>query len=75
MTPPITSRPHDALMYKLMQGQMGVARVPGTLRRYRVDLADLSLREEILDPGSHEFPMIDPRTAMQKHDVAYLTAG
>ena len=54
---------------------MGVARVPGTLRRYRVDLADLSLREEILDPGSHEFPMIDPRTAMQKHDVAYLTAG
>jgi len=49
--------------------------VPGTLRRYRVDLADLSLREEILDPGSHEFPMIDPRIAMQKHDVAYLTAG
>ena len=67
--------PHDALMYKLMQGQMGVARAPGTLRRYRVDLADHSLREEILDPGSHEFPMIDPRTAMQKHDVAYLTAG
>jgi all-trans-8'-apo-beta-carotenal 15,15'-oxygenase len=67
--------PHDALMYKLMQGQMGVAKAPGTLRRYRVSFADNSLREEILDPGSHEFPMIDPRAALQKHGVAYLTAG
>lgn len=67
--------PHDALLYKLMQGQMGVARSPGTLRRYRIDLAARSLREEILDPGTHEFPMIDPRVAMQKHDVGYLSAG
>jgi all-trans-8'-apo-beta-carotenal 15,15'-oxygenase len=52
--------PHEALMYKAMQGQMGVAKAPGTLRRYRVDLADPSLREEILDPGSQESPMIDP---------------
>jgi all-trans-8'-apo-beta-carotenal 15,15'-oxygenase len=54
---------------------MGEAKAPGTLRRYRIDLAANSLREEILDSGSHEFPMIDPRVAMQKHDVAYLTAG
>jgi all-trans-8'-apo-beta-carotenal 15,15'-oxygenase len=67
--------PHDALFYKLMQGQMGVAKAPGTLRRYRIGLAANSLREEILDSGTHEFPMIDPRVAMQKHDVAYLSAG
>jgi all-trans-8'-apo-beta-carotenal 15,15'-oxygenase len=67
--------PHGALLYKLMQGQMGVARAPGTLRRYRIDLAARSLHEEILDPGTHEFPMIDPRAAMQKHEVAYLSAG
>ncbi len=67
--------PHNALFYKVMQGEMGEAKTPGTLRRYRIDLAARSLREEILDSGSHEFPMIDPRTAMQKHDVAYLTAG
>ncbi len=67
--------PHDALFYKLMQGEMGEAKAPGTLRRYRIDLAAHTLREEILDSGSHEFPMIDPRAAMQKHDVAYLTAG
>jgi all-trans-8'-apo-beta-carotenal 15,15'-oxygenase len=67
--------PHNALFYKVMQGEMGEAKTPGTLRRYRIDLAAQSLREEILDSGSHEFPMIDPRAAMQKHDVAYLTAG
>jgi all-trans-8'-apo-beta-carotenal 15,15'-oxygenase len=58
-----------------MQGQMGVAKAPGMLRRYRIDLAANSLREEIVDSGTHEFPMIDPRAAMQKHDVAYLSAG
>lgn len=67
--------PHNALFYRVMQGEMGEAKTPGTLRRYRINLAAHSLREEILDSGSHEFPMIDPRAAMQKHDVAYLTAG
>jgi len=67
--------PHGALLYKLMQGQMGVAKAPGRLRRYRIDLAAGSLREEILDPGTHEFPVIDPRAAMQKHDVGYLSAA
>jgi len=66
---------HDALFYRLMQGQTGVAKSPGTLRRYRIDLAGRSLREEILDPGAHEFPMIDPRATTLKHDVAYLSAG
>ena len=54
---------------------MGEAKAPGTLRRYHIDLAAHSLREEILDSGTHEFPMIDPRATMQKHDVAYLTSG
>lgn len=67
--------PHDALFYRLMQGRMGVAKSPGTLRRYRIDVARGSLREEILDPGAHEFPMVDPRASTRKHDVAYLSAG
>jgi all-trans-8'-apo-beta-carotenal 15,15'-oxygenase len=67
--------PHGALFYKLMQGEMGVANAPGMLRRYRINAAARTLREEIIDPGKHEFPMIDPRAAMQKHEVAYLSAG
>lgn len=67
--------PHDALFYKLMEGKTGVAKCPGKLRRYHIDLAARSLREEILNSGPLEFPMIDPRAAMQRHEVAYLTSG
>ncbi len=67
--------PHDALLYTLMDGKMGEAKSPGLLRRYRIDLNFRKLTEEIIDRGTHEFPMIDPRAAMQKHDVAYMTSG
>ena len=56
--------PHDALFYRLMQGELGTAKAPGKLRRYRIDLRAKTLREEIVDGGSHEFPMIDPRAAL-----------
>jgi carotenoid cleavage dioxygenase-like enzyme len=67
--------PHNALFYRVMQGEMGEAKTPGTLRRYCIDLAARSLREEILDSGSHEFPMIDPRSAMQKHQHRRQACG
>jgi carotenoid cleavage dioxygenase-like enzyme len=41
------------------------------LRRYRIDLRTRSLREEIVDAAAYEFPMIDPRAALQKHAVGY----
>ena len=66
--------PHDALFYRLMQGELGTRpKAPGKLRRYRIDLRAKTLREEIVDAGSHEFPMIDPRAALQKHAIGYLT--
>ena len=58
-----------------MQGELGTAKAPGKLRRYRIDLRAKTLREEIVDAGSHEFPMIDPRAALQKHAIGYLTFG
>jgi all-trans-8'-apo-beta-carotenal 15,15'-oxygenase len=67
--------PHDALFYRLMQGQMGTSKAPGKLRRYRIDLRTKTLREEIVDAGAHEFPMIDSRAALQKHAVGYFTFG
>jgi all-trans-8'-apo-beta-carotenal 15,15'-oxygenase len=63
--------PHDALFYRLMQGELGTAKAPGMLRRYRIDLRTRSLREEIVDAAAYEFPMIDPRAALQKHAVGY----
>jgi all-trans-8'-apo-beta-carotenal 15,15'-oxygenase len=67
--------PHDALFYRIMDGKLGVAREPGKLRRYRIDLQSGRLKEEILDPGAHEFPMTDPRVATRHHRVGYLAAG
>jgi all-trans-8'-apo-beta-carotenal 15,15'-oxygenase len=67
--------PHDSLFYALMNGKMGQAKSPGLLRRYRIDLNRRKLTEEIVDRGTHEFPMIDPRAAMQKHDTAYMSSG
>jgi all-trans-8'-apo-beta-carotenal 15,15'-oxygenase len=67
--------PHDALFYRLMQGEMGTSKAPGKLRRYHIDLHAKTLREEIVDAGAHEFPMIDSRAALQKHAVGYFTFG
>ena len=63
----------DALFRTLMRGETGRADVPGTLRRYRIDLAAGTLREEILDPGAHEFPIIDPRLTGRAHDRGYFS--
>ena len=51
----------DALLTRLREGRFGRAESPGTIRRYRIDLAEGRASEEILDAESHEFPMIDPR--------------
>src|SRR5262249_60870291 len=67
--------PHHALFYRLMQGELGTSKAPGKLRRYRIDLRAKTLREEIVDGGAHEFPMIDPRAALQKHAIGYFTFG
>jgi all-trans-8'-apo-beta-carotenal 15,15'-oxygenase len=64
-----------ALFYALMRGEVGTAKAEGTLRRYVIDLAGGKLREEIIDPGMHEFPMVDPRVATRPHRVGYLASG
>ena len=45
----------------MRDGRFGRADSPGTIRRYRIDLAGGQATEEILDTENHEFPMIDPR--------------
>jgi all-trans-8'-apo-beta-carotenal 15,15'-oxygenase len=65
----------DALFYALMRGEAGVARETGKLRRYVIDLAGGSLREEIVDAGAHEFPFVDPRAATRAHRVGFFATG
>ena len=65
----------NALFTNLMAGKMGRAKVPGTVRRYRITLADKRLNEEILDTDNHEFPMIDNRATMTRHTNGYFAYG
>jgi all-trans-8'-apo-beta-carotenal 15,15'-oxygenase len=67
--------PKGAAFYEIMQGKLGTAREPGTLRRYRIDLKRGTCRQEIADQGGHEFPMVDPRVALHPHKIGFMTFG
>lgn len=63
------------LFNEIMQGRMGHAANPGTIRRYVIPLRAGSAREEILDAGNHEFPMTDPRAQLTRHRIGYFASG
>jgi all-trans-8'-apo-beta-carotenal 15,15'-oxygenase len=65
----------EAAFATIMQGRMGLALSPGKIRRYVLDLNARTLKEETLDAGNHEFPMIDERAAMRRQDVGYFACG
>ena len=66
---------HDALLAQIMQGKLSPAKEAGTLRRYRLDLPSGTLREDIVSAETHEFPIVDPRRALQSHRIGYMTTG
>jgi all-trans-8'-apo-beta-carotenal 15,15'-oxygenase len=59
----------------VMQGETGENRFPGTVRRYRIDLAKRRLTEEVVDKGHHECPLLDPRVALQRHRYGFVATG
>ncbi len=59
----------------IMRGAEGEAAFPGTVRRYLIDLKAMSLREEDIDAGHHEFPMTDPRVALREHRYGWFACG
>lgn len=65
----------DALLANIMRGKLGRAEAAGKIRRYRINSAKGALKEEILDEGNHEFPMIDERVAMTRQRAGYFTHG
>jgi all-trans-8'-apo-beta-carotenal 15,15'-oxygenase len=65
----------DALLHQIMQGKLAPPKEAGTLRRYRLNLSDGGLTEDILSTDTHEFPIVDPRLATRAHRVGYMTTG
>ena len=63
----------DPHLAALMEGRSGQAEFPGTLRRYRIDTSNARIDEQLLQDGSFEFPMIDPRVQGHAHTVSYMT--
>jgi all-trans-8'-apo-beta-carotenal 15,15'-oxygenase len=65
----------QALLRQIMQGRLGDAGAPGTLRRYTINLDKGTAREETTLAGSYEFPMMNPAMAGRANDFGYVTVG
>jgi carotenoid cleavage dioxygenase-like enzyme len=59
----------------MMWGGPDRYRYPGTIRRYVIDRARRTIRQEILDPAHHDFPTIDQRRSTRRHRYGYFAAG
>ncbi len=61
--------------YAYMQGRPGSYVNPGKLRRLVVNKNTKRAREEILDSGNNEFPVVDKRVHCHKHrDIYFIQA-
>ncbi len=57
----------------IMEGREGTAREPGRLRRYLIDPAAKTVREEKVAGGHFEFPIADPRVLCHASRYAHLS--
>lgn len=62
----------DPVISAVMAGRTGQFAYPGELRRYRIDPANKSAREELLDKGSYEWPRINEQHRCGRYRFAYL---
>jgi all-trans-8'-apo-beta-carotenal 15,15'-oxygenase len=62
----------DAQFTAIMSGRYRPVQFPGQLRRYRIDTARKTLRQEVLDPGRHEYPFVNRRHSCHKHRFGYF---
>ena len=65
----------EAPFRNIMQGRPGVAKSPGLLRRFTIDLAAKQARTETIAEGHLEFPMVHRAVVGRKHRYDFLAAG
>ncbi len=65
----------QAMLRQIMQGRLGDAGAPGTMRRYTINLDNQSASEEIMLDGNFEFPIVNPAMSGQENDFGYVTIG
>lgn len=62
----------DPALFAIMEGRMGNYKFPGELRRYHIDPAGKTLREEVLHPGNFEFPWVDHARIGYRHRFGFF---
>jgi all-trans-8'-apo-beta-carotenal 15,15'-oxygenase len=68
----ITIDGKEPAWYAYMKGRAGSFNSPGKLRRLIVNKSTKSVREEILDDGNNEFPVVDKRVHCHEHRDMYF---
>src|SRR5258707_12595579 len=64
----------DAAIRAIMQGREGIAKAPGTLRRFTIDLAAKRARMETVAGGHFEFPTINAARAGRPYRYGYVAS-
>jgi all-trans-8'-apo-beta-carotenal 15,15'-oxygenase len=65
----------EATFRTIMQGREGVARSPGKLRRFTIDLPSKRARLETVADGHFEFPMVPLSLTGRRHRYGYVAVG
>ena len=63
----------DPALVAIMSGRKGQYNHAGEIRRYIINPKNISIRNEVLDSGSYEFPFINPQHLCHKYRFGYLT--
>ncbi len=63
----------DPALFAIMSGRKGQYRYPGEIRRYVINTAAKTIRFEILDGGSYDFPVINLDHMCHRYRFGYFT--
>lgn len=65
----------DPALYAIMSGRVERNSYPGAVRRYVINPKRKTVRQEILDRGTHEFPIVNPHHSCHRHRYGYFAKG
>lgn len=65
----------DPALYAIMSGRVERNSYPGAVRRYVINPKRKTVRQEILDRGTHEFSIVNSHHSCHRHRYGYFAKG
>ena len=65
----------NAAFRSVMQHRHGLAQYPAQVRRYLINLEKKVVTEEVISSLDHEFPVVNPLTALSQYRYGYFTTA